>query len=416
MKFNRTSNFIYTLVVVSFLLVASAWSATDKALYNFGSQPSSGLITDVQGNAYGTTSGGPNNSGTFYEVSPATGYHLLYVFHSKPGTGGWRPQGNLVLDSAGNLYGTTVYGGANNKACANQGCGVIFELSPPSNGGLWTETVLYSFCSQANCSDGANPQAGVVFDSTGNLYGTTEVGGLASNAYGTVFKLSLSESGWIESVIYDFAGGSEGDGASPESGLTFDAAGNLYGTTMGGGETGNGTVFELSPVGSGWVESVLYTFKSLHDGIVPVAGVILDFEGNLYGTTTYGGAGHAGTVFELAPNGDGVWTETILHDFGGGNDGDDAMAAVVFDSSGNLYGTTVYGGSSNSCGGYGCGTVYKLTPQGGEWIESIFRIPANSNLGNGPSTPVTLDSAGNVYAMTTSGGNSSNGVLFEIRQ
>src|ERR1700722_10349503 len=124
MRVTRIANHMYKVVVLLFLLAASAWPSV-RALYNFGSRPSSGLVTDAQGNAYGTTSGGPNNSGTVYEVSPATGYHLLYVFHSKPGTDGRLPQGNLVFDSAGNLYGTTVYGGANGKACGNQGCGVV---------------------------------------------------------------------------------------------------------------------------------------------------------------------------------------------------------------------------------------------------------------------------------------------------
>jgi uncharacterized repeat protein (TIGR03803 family) len=415
MRVTRIANHMYKVVVLLFLLVASAWPATGKALYNFGSQPSSGLITDAQGNAYGTTSGGPNNSGTVYEVSPATGYHLLYVFHSKPGTDGRLPQGNLVFDSAGNLYGTTVYGGANGKACGNQGCGVVFELSPSLNGGLWTETVLYSFCSQVNCSDGANPQAGVIFDSTGNLYGTTAAGGLASNVDGTVFELSPGQSSWTESVIHEFAGQGNGDGSNPEAGLIFDAAGNLYGTTTGGGQNTDGTVFQLSPVAGGWVENILYAFRTMQDGDSPESGVIFDSVGNIYGTTAWGSSGIQGTVYELSPDGSGGWIETILHKFEGGNDGYDAKAGVVFDLSGNLYGTTV-GGGSNSCGGYGCGTVYKLTPQGGEWIESIFRIPANSNLGSGPSTPVILDSAGNVYAMTSSGGRNSNGVLFEISQ
>ena len=171
---------MFAVAALVLLTATNAWSGGYKVLYNFNStnkNPSSGLITDAAGNGYGTTSGGGHDdSGTVYELSRTTGYHLLFAF-SNSGPGGRQPQGNLVFDSVGNLYGTTVYGGANKTGCSNAGCGVVFELSPPVNGGLWIETVLYSFCCQANCTDGANPQAGVIFDSAGNLYGTTEDGG-----------------------------------------------------------------------------------------------------------------------------------------------------------------------------------------------------------------------------------------------
>ncbi len=406
-------NRVGAVVVLVCLLAASAWSATYRVLYNFSSTPSSGLIVDSQGNAYGTTSGGSNNAGTVYEMSPATGYHLLYRFSQK-GAGGWYPQGNLVFDSAGNLYGTTVYGGANAKVCGNEGCGVVFELSSSSNGGQWTETVLYSFCSQASCSDGANPHAGVIFDSAGNLYGTTEVGGIAANCCGTVFQLSPSQSGYTENVIYSFT--YPNDGRLPLAGLIFDASGNLYGTTGSGGQTGNGTVFELSPAGGGWAESLLYSFGSHHDGVTPEAGLTFDSAGSLYGTTGGGGAtGDYGTVFELSPNGSGGWIETILHSFAGGSDGYKPMAGVVFDSSGSLYGTTIYGGATD-CNGYGCGTVFKLTLRGTQWTESLFRFPTSGSLGNWPSTPIALDSLSNVYGTTGSGGSNSDGIMFKIAQ
>ena len=415
---------------LTFLFAGDAWSASYKVPYNFNSAnagPSSGLIVDGAGNAYGTTAqGGNDHSGTVYELSPTTGYHLLFAF-SNAAHGGKQPQGNLAFDSAGNLYGTTVYGGTNKAACNNRGCGVVFELSPPSNGGLWTETVLYSFCSEANCEDGANPQTGVVFDSTGNIYGTTMSGG-NQNALcqgpgcGTVFELQFSQSGWTESILYKFMGNGV-DGANPLGGLVFENTGILYGTVSSFGPLNGGSIFQLSPSEGTWVFEVIYAFNGFSgskDGLGPEAGLVFDSEGNLYGTTLRGGAFGSGegsgfgTVFELSP-GTGGWTEKILYSFAGSTDGAEPESSVVLDSSGNLYGTTFAGGEPTGCSKSGCGTVYKLAPnQGGQWTESIFRFPVDGALGLQPAAPLILDAGGKVYGTTTKGGRNGDGVMFQI--
>jgi uncharacterized repeat protein (TIGR03803 family) len=406
------------LVAIGATLLSVSWaSATYRLAYNFpmGSAPSSGLTIDAAGNAYGTTfSGGPAKAGTVYEVSSTSGYHLLYAFDGRDGA---HPQGSLIFDSAGNVYGTTLDGGARNSVCGNEGCGVVFELSPSANGGPWIQTVLYSFCSQPGCSDGENPAAGVIFDSAGNLYGTTESGGIAWNCCGTVFELTPAESGWTEKILYSF--GFPNDGRVPEGGLIFDLSGNLYGTTVGGGQfSGNGTVFELSPTGNSWTEAILYVFQSQHDAAGPNAGLIFDADGNLYGTAASGDGPIVGAVFELSPSSSGSWTETLLHKFSGGSDGAAPMASLVFDSSGNLYSTTMHGGTKQACTGIydGCGTVFKLSPQAGGWSESLIRFPANGQGGYWPASPVGLDSADNIYGTTTSGGKDSGGIVFRITQ
>jgi uncharacterized repeat protein (TIGR03803 family) len=405
-------------------MAPKSWAAADyKVLYSFtskNSNPSSGLVTDAEGNAYGVTSGGGvENSGTAYELSPTTGYHLLHSFGPKDPAGQY-PVGNMVLDATGNLYGTTYYGGNSGQNCALHTCGAVFELSPPSGGaGQWTETVVYSFCSKAGCMDGANPFSGVILDSAGNLYGTTSGGG--NNGSGTVFELSQSSDGWTEDVLYRFGNGKD-DGSNPEGALVFDSIGNLYGSTAQGGESGAGTVFELSPGANGWTEAILYSFD-FEDGYGP-NGVVMDPAGNLYGSTNQGGiftcsgADGCGTVFELTPS-DGNWTETVLHNFGDGRlDGILPLAGLVLDASGNLYGTTYRGGGSQGCQSrYGCGTVFKLSPGvGGQWTETLFRFPESGLLGGVPAAQVTLDSTGNVYGTTTLGGTDGVGVAFKITQ
>ena len=406
---------IYSVGAVLVLTITSAWCANYKTLYSFGSKsskPSSGLITDEAGNGYGATSaGGYNDAGTVYELSPKTGYHLVYAFRKNGSgeAGGYFPQGNLILDSAGNLYGTTIYGGITNSQFPN-GAGVVFKLTPTGNGQPWTESVLYTFCSQANCSDGANPQAGVIFDSSGNLYGTTRNGGgmnCGPIGCGTVFELQPSQANWTGSVIYTFMG-SGADGGNPVGSLVFDGEGNLYGTSPAF------WVFRLSPSNGGWVFTVIYQFGRDGDGADPMAGLIFDSAGDLYGTTAEGGEFGLGTVFELIPN-LGSWTEIILHSFAGGTDGAEPQSNLAIDSSGNLYGTTLFGGEiTKACLGSGCGTVFRLSPFEGQWSESLFRFPTNGSLGAEPATPVAIDVTGRVYGTTTLGGQTGNGVAFRI--
>jgi uncharacterized repeat protein (TIGR03803 family) len=275
---------------------------------------------------------------------------------------------------------------------------------------------VYSFCSQANCTDGANPQAGLIFDPGGNLYGTTKAGGnegCLGPGCGTVFELSPTQSGWIQSVLYDFS--ASGDGQLPVGSVILDAAGNLYSTTSQAGNGNGGNVFELSRAGGSWVETILYDFDGgSSDGAGLLAGVVFDTAGNIYGTTAGGGEFGFGTVFELTPI-SGSWTESILYSFAGGNDGAKPESNLVFDSAGRLYGTTFDGGGPpKRCGNGGCGTVFKLTPEaGGQWTENLFRF--GGVLGLQPSAPVLLDAAGNVYGTTTAGGRGV-GVVFRIAQ
>ncbi len=360
------------------VLVATCAAQVETVVHNFGQgdfdgvESFAGLVQDAAGNLYGTTNqGGIQTQGTVFELSPRVGggwsETVLHSFGN--GTDGKYPYAGLIFDSAGDLYGTTANGGIHVGGSCYLGCGAVFELSPREGGG-WTETVLHSFGSG---TDGARPYAGLLFDAAGNLYGTTYEGGIHNTCFyegltcGTVFEISPRQGGgWTETVLHSFGNGT--DGANPQAGLIFDGAGNLYGTTGEGGTHQSyavgGIAFELSPrEGGGWQETVLYNFCNLAagDGCSPAAALVFDGEGNLYGTTVSGGIHFDGTAFRLSPRQGGGWTETILHSFGRSTDGIYPNAGLIFDSAGNLYGTTADGGI-HSCGGPGCGTVFKLTP------------------------------------------------------
>jgi uncharacterized repeat protein (TIGR03803 family) len=334
---------------------------------NNGYYPWSGVVFGPDGALYGTTEeGGPADAGVVYSLRPqATACKTALcpwtetVLHQFSGVGdGAHPgYGNLTFDSAGNLYGTTVSGGA-------FGLGTVFELMP-SNGG-WTESLLYSF---AGGSDGDYPYSGVILDEAGNLCGTTVYGGSysgyqCSNGCGTVYQLTRGSSGWKHTILYTFGGYLDPDGYRPWGGLIFDHSGNLYGTTyLGGGYWGDqsGTVFELSPAAGSWTFNLVYTFEpGQYDGN-PVASLTMDEAGILYGTAIYGGAHSAGTVFKLTPS-EGDWTYTSLYDFTGGNDGEWPMSSVTLDGSGRLNGTTQSGGNLACAAPYGCGVVWEITP------------------------------------------------------
>jgi len=330
-------------------------SGRETVLYRFtggsdGGAPYGGVIRDAKGNLYGTTYYGGDLScgsgagcGTVFKLSKTGKETVLYAF--KGAADGANPYAGVSQDAEGNLYGTTLIGG--DPACAG-GCGVVFKLSKTGK-----ETVLYAFKGGA---DGANPYAGVIQDARGNLYGTTYIGGGAScgDGCGTVFKLSKTGN---ESVLYSFKG--EADGLHPHGGVIRDDEGNLYGTTMGDGLPNVGTVFRISKTGG---ETVLYRFGSQSgDGAFPLAGVIRDAKGNLYGTTNAGGVYEGcggegcGVVFKL----DRALRETVLCSFNGQSgctSGAFPYAGLIQDAEGNLYGTTEYGGAS------GYGVVFKLTP------------------------------------------------------
>lgn len=340
---------------------------TEHVLYSFlrngldGENPDSGLIFDSAGNLYGVTdSGGPDGVGTAYELSPpvppATQWteKVLYSFLNN-GIDGQNPANNLVMDSAGNLYGTCGFGGADVV-------GVAFELSPTESG-EWTETLLHTF-HDVGGGDGSDPRSGLILDSAGNLYGSTLFGGTLGG--GTVYELSPSTGGsWTETILYNFANDNT-DGGFPSGGsLIFDSTGNLYGATTAGGPTSGGTVFKLSHSGGRWTEKVLHYFNSQNgtDGFNPFGSLTFDSAGNLYGTTLTGGTGscpgtqnECGILYELRPA-TGLWIEKILHDFTqNGTDGYFPVGGVTPGPAGSFYGTTYYGGAFNE------GTVFTVKP------------------------------------------------------
>ncbi len=360
----------------------------ESVLYSFpaaaGGTGPAGVIRDSAGTLYGVTAqGGSANLGTVYKLDAAGNETVLHNFLG--GIDGSHPNAGLVSDAAGNLYGTTLFGGIGNV-------GVVYKVD--ANG---HQTVLYSFTGPY--PDGSLPNAGLTLDAAGNLYGTTNRGGTHSDG-GTIFKIDPSGN---ETVLYEFGLGSGGEW--PYSGVTFDSAGNLYGTTSAGGVSGSistGTVYQLSPSGQ---YTVLYSFTGQADGGAPYAGVILDSAGNLYGTTQFGGSvNNRGVVYEVDPAGH----ETVLYTFSGGNDGGNPMSGVIRDAAGNLYGTTFKGGSADA------GVVYKLNSSGQQTILYTF----TGLDGDLPSSGVIADRAGNLYGTTESGGayggTQGSGVIFKI--
>lgn len=326
-----------------------------KPLYEFaggtdGANPDSRVIFGPDGNLYGTTTiGGQYGAGTVYKLQPPASAckstnclwreTILYSFTGL--SDGGTPEGDLIFDSAGNLYGTT-FGGAVMGECYS-GCGVVYELMPSH--GSWTCTILYTF---TGLSDGGSPTSGVILDRSGNLYGTTSAGG--SHFLGTVFELAKTGAGWTENVLHSFQGA--GDGENPESGLVFDPAGNLYGLTIAGGGHNNGTAFELQTSSGSWNYSGLFNF-GLQSG-QPISTPILDSAGNLYGTAYSGGRDGVGAIFKLTPAA-GSWNYSSLHDFVI-TDGARPQGNVILDAQGNVYGTALGGGAS------GDGVVFEITP------------------------------------------------------
>ena len=381
------------LVAGTVVVFAGSAFAGERVIYNFtGGNDGIGsndLISDRAGNLYGTTfnGGGSAGAGTAYELSPpaqlggAWTETILYSFSYTALDKGIGPLGRLVMDSAGNLYGTTWLGGP-------RGGGVAFELSPPAvKGGVWTYSLLYAFGGAGLSS----PEARLVLDAAGNLYGTTASGGTGGCAGGCggVFKLAPPAQpggAWTETVLFNFSGTFESGGGT-SGGLTIAAHGALYGTTYRGSGGQSGTVFRLAPPktsGGRWTHSVLYAFAGFADGADPEAEVVFDKNGNLYGITSYGGSGGpncfgspCGTVFQLTPTPTGPWMHTVLYSFNGGTDGGYPERTLTLDAVGNLYGTTGIGGDPSCTGGNGdgCGTVFQLAPpgvQGGSWTETIL--------------------------------------------
>jgi len=346
---------------------SSGWAFSN--LHSFGGgtdgqSPNAGVIFGTDGSLYGSTAGGgvvwPSlhaaaYTGTIYKLSPPSDCSTVSCYWTKSilykfmggSDGGLPGVGNLVFDAAGNLYGVTVHGGNLGGDCSNTGCGTVFELMPSQTG--WTEQVLHAFSVDEN---GYSPDFGLIFDQSGNLYGETSSCG-GPNCYGLAYELSPGASGWTETVLHRFG---ETGGSYPAGGLVFDPAGNLYGVTccFGGGDA-----FELTPSANGWTVNVLYGFNGSY-GPVGAAGLVRDAAGNLYGTTNGDGACGFGNVFKLTPS-LGGWIYTDLHDFCR-SDGAEPTAPVLLDSEGNLYGTTTQGGDTSACYVVGCGVVWEITP------------------------------------------------------
>ena len=373
-KFSLTTIWQISIFIAVLAVGPSALAQTEQVLWSFGrphdgSSPSGGLVADSAGNLYGVTIvGGSAKVGTVYQLSPLSGgggrEAVLYSFTGNGSNAdGARPFGELVLDPAGNLYGSTTMGGPLNQ-------GTVFELSPPASpGGAWTETVLYTF---QGGSDGSLPGA-PIFDHAGNLYGVTAEGGnhgaamcVTYGGCGTIFELSPPDSpggSWTETVLYDFLGDS--DGALPEGSLAFDSTGNLYGTTSYGGgvgcpgNIGCGTVFELAPPpqpGGPWTETLLHTFQG-PDGATPSVGLVVSTSGDLAGTTSSGGPNATGVVFGMSPpsHPGAAWGYQILWDFH--NDGAQPESPLTIGDGGVLFGATYGGGTGN-------GTVFELKGSG----------------------------------------------------
>jgi uncharacterized repeat protein (TIGR03803 family) len=402
----RTARLARTVVYVAFALAFSTHAnAQDgfQLLHSFtfgvdGALPSAPLLVNAAGSViYGTAQdGGSTNHGNVFRLLRTSQGWKGTVLHSfGQGSDGWYPDAAVIFDKKGNMYGTTSEGGP-------YGFGTVFEMSPTA-GGRWTESLLHAFSIYTENT----PEAPLIFDQQGNLYGTTLNGGIA---FGTVFQMMppSSQGGqWTENVIYNFT--YTDDGAYPDSALLIDKQGNLYGTSHFAGIQDSGTVYELKRTGTGWQEITLYEFQGGDDGAHPSGPLTTDGRGNLYGTTDDAGAGRCGVVFKLAYF-QGAWADSTLYSFNCGPDGANPWGGVNFDRFGNLYGTTSQGGA------YGYGAVFKLSPNpDGTWSETVLYTFTNGADGTYPRQGVVPDRLGRLYGVATGGAPPcSCGTVFEL--
>jgi len=443
MKCKRIHLFSLALAIVTVAFCPTLWGQahTLRVLHTFtnkwdGGSPFGGLLFDSAGNIYGTANGGGNPNGcvpfggcgVVFKLSQNTSgaWQETPLFHFSGSATGAGPLGDLVMDASGNLFGADLSGGGGGCSGAAPGCGLIYELSPTSTGS-WPENILHVF---TNGPDGAVPFDGLTPDGAGNYFGTTanagNLGGCGGIGCGVVFELSPNGSGgWTQTVIYTFGGAS--DGGNPAARVIFDGAGNLYGVAYYGGDLsgcfsmGCGVVYELSPSSSGaWTQTVLHTFRVTGDGINPFGALTFDSAGNLYGVTYGGGISTScggfgcGIVFKLTPN-VGGWSEKILHAFTGGSDGAYAQPSVTVDASGNVYGVTLYGGDTTKCSGLGCGVLFKLSQNtSGMWHESVLHTFTGGSDGSVPSAPLAFGPDGNIYGTAQQGAAFNAGTVFRI--
>jgi uncharacterized repeat protein (TIGR03803 family) len=405
------------LTISAFACLHAACAQTFQVIHGFtggadGANPLATLALDAAGNIYGTTvsggseyshgCGGLGGCGIVFKMSQKNSAWVLNpLYNFTGGMDGAGPEAPLTLGPEGSLYSSASGGGVSGGCPDNYfpGCGTVFKLRPSASICrtvlcLWTETTLYGF---TDLSDGSSPSSAVFLDSAGNIYGTTYSGGLPSSypcgsgfrGCGIVYQLTLSGSGWQKTAIHSFTGGE--DGGAPIAGVAMDVAGNLYGTTEFGGSHGAGVIYQLTPGGSGWAETVLYAFSGASDGGYPLAGLVADAAGNFYGATQSGGSGGGGTIFKLAKS-NGVWSYSVLYSFSGVQGG--PYSGLTFDRAGNLYGTTLAGGT------YQCGNVFKLIPSGGNWsYVSLHDFTCGSD-GGAPYGGVTVDNNGNLFGTT----------------
>ena len=393
------------IVVLIFASTVSSAQRAEKVLHQFGTgdgqAPYGRLMSDASGNLYGTTAlGGTSAAGTVFELvhtMSGNGWAENVLYNFSGGSDGAQPWGGLISDASGNLYGTTYRGGTADA-------GTVYELAPPlTQGGAWTQTVLHSF---ANGSDGFGPQSDLTFDPAGNLYGTTNNGGAPGN--GIVFQLTPpTRQGdvWTENVLYRFQ---NRKGVSPRAAVIFDKRGALYGTLADGGPAHAGAIFRLKPPaikGGSWTEKTIYTFSG-PDGSGPLCQLLL-YKGSLYGTTVIGGANNVGTVFQLTEGGDGWWAFTELHSFECGSDGCYPWAGLIVDKQGSLYGTTQFGGLPSNGG-----TVFQLTPSNGFWTENVVYSFIQSTH-EFAAAGLLLGSGGSLFGATV-GEDRDSGMVFKL--
>ena len=409
----------FTLVVIAALALFAPLgrAQTYNVIHTFsgggdGFAPYSGLTIGPGGNLYGTTS--EMTGGTVFQMKQVNGSWLLSTLLNFNRRNGLIPYGRPVFGPGGSLFGTTLEGGTSQNC--EEGCGAVYNMRPPATvcksvSCPWTGVAIYSF---ADSNDGGSPnQVNPAFDQAGNLYGTAAMGGLSGR--GVVYKLTPSNGSWNETVILNFDGP---NGMYPYSGVIIDDAGNLYGTTAYGGQHGLGSIYEISPSGSGWAMTTLYSFQGTTDGQNPSAGLVLDRAGNLYGATPVGGSNGGGTVFELSPSG-GNWNFSLLYSLTGQPTQQHypgVIDALAIDSTGNLYGAAYSEGTHSS------GAIFKLTPSNGGWTYTSLHDFSGGSDGGFPLGGPSVDGGGKVYGTTEYGGTLSGqncafagcGVVWEI--
>jgi hypothetical protein len=410
---SRTISCVVTVVLATAILLItmeglteSAQSQTFSVLHNFtggqdGSIPLAGVTIDSGGNLYGTS--GSNIApacGAVFKLRQSTSgwvFNTLYTFKGPYQNDGCHPEAPVTIGPDGSLYGTTWVGGG--TGCGGYGCGTVFTVKTPATACRgascsWEETVIHSFTD----SDGADLASPLIFDQSGNLYGTARSGGYSGGSCstfggcGTVFQLiPTSQGNWIEKTLHVFLGF---DGGNPQAGVILGRDGNLYGATLLWGtrpvfNPAYGTVFQLIPSGDSWVENILHTFTGGSDGGGPGNSLVIDQAGDLYG----GAGGFGGPVFQLSPTG-GAWMFSVIYDRS-----DAALTGLTMDPEGNIFGSSSFGGGQN------CGYVFKLTPSSGGWTPRILHDFSDSD-GCHPLEP-TLDRNGNLYGTTPEGGTGS---------